>query len=36
VRFTGDTIALAPPVITTGDELAKMFDGVRAAIRAVG
>ena len=35
VRFTGDTIALAPPVVTTDSELAKMFDGVRAAIRAV-
>jgi len=35
LRFTGDTIAMAPPVITTPDELARMFDGVRAAIRAV-
>jgi beta-alanine--pyruvate transaminase len=34
LRFTGDTIAMAPPVITTPDELSKMFEGVRAAINA--
>jgi beta-alanine--pyruvate transaminase len=35
VRFTGDTIALAPPVITTDAELERMFDAVAESIRAV-
>ena len=35
VRFTGDTIALAPPVITTAAEVQKLFEGLRASIRAV-
>jgi beta-alanine--pyruvate transaminase len=35
VRFTGDTIALAPPVITTPEELDRMFNAVGEAIRAV-
>jgi beta-alanine--pyruvate transaminase len=35
VRFTGDTVALAPPVITTDAELERMFDAVGEAIRAV-
>jgi beta-alanine--pyruvate transaminase len=35
VRFTGDTIALAPPVISTDEELKHLVEGVRASIRAV-
>jgi beta-alanine--pyruvate transaminase len=35
LRFTGDTIAMAPPVITTQDELDRMFNAVGEAIRAV-
>ncbi|HVJ62638.1 MAG TPA: aspartate aminotransferase family protein [Tahibacter sp.] len=35
LRFTGDTIAMAPPVVTTPDELHRMIEAVRAAIRAV-
>jgi beta-alanine--pyruvate transaminase len=35
VRFTGDTIALAPPVISTEAEIQQLFEGLRAAIRAV-
>ncbi|HVF34095.1 MAG TPA: aspartate aminotransferase family protein [Candidatus Saccharimonadia bacterium] len=35
VRFTGDTIALAPPVITTDAELDRLVEGVRESIRAV-
>jgi len=35
VRFTGDTIALAPPVISTREEIDRLVEGVRAAIRAV-
>jgi beta-alanine--pyruvate transaminase len=35
LRFTGDTIAMAPPVITTDSELDQMIEGVRACIRAV-
>ena len=35
VRFTGDTIALAPPVISTEAEIHQLFEGLRAAIRAV-
>jgi len=36
LRFTGDTVAMAPPVITTDAELEQMIEGVRACIRAVG
>ena len=35
VRFTGDTIALAPPVISTADEIQRLVEGLRASIRAV-
>jgi beta-alanine--pyruvate transaminase len=35
VRFTGDTIALAPPVISTEAEIHRMFETLRASIRAV-
>ena len=35
LRFTGDIIAMAPPVITTQDELDRMFNAVGEAIRAV-
>jgi len=35
LRFTGDTIAMAPPVITTQAELDSMFNAVGEAIRAV-
>ena len=35
VRFTGDTIALAPPVISTPGEVHQLIEGMRAAIRAV-
>ena len=35
LRFTGDTIAMAPPVITTPEELDRMFNAVGDAIRAV-
>ncbi|MDC8016266.1 aspartate aminotransferase family protein [Tahibacter soli] len=35
LRFTGDTIAMAPPVVTTPDELHRMIEAVRASIRAV-
>jgi beta-alanine--pyruvate transaminase len=34
VRFTGDTIAVGPPFVSTPHELAKMADDLRAAIRA--
>ena len=33
-RFTGDTIAVGPPFISTEAEIAKMADDVRKAIRA--
>jgi beta-alanine--pyruvate transaminase len=33
-RFTGDTIAVGPPFISTPQELAKMVDDLRDAIRA--
>jgi beta-alanine--pyruvate transaminase len=36
LRFTGDTIAMAPPVISTPAELDRMFDAVGEAIRAAG
>jgi len=35
LRFTGDTIAMAPPVITTPEELDRMFNAVGEAIRVV-
>ena len=35
VRFTGDTIALAPPAISTADEIQRLVEGLRASIRAV-
>jgi beta-alanine--pyruvate transaminase len=35
VRFTGDTIALAPPAISTESEIQQLFEGLRASIRAV-
>jgi beta-alanine--pyruvate transaminase len=35
VRFTADTIALAPPVITTPAEVHKLIEGMRECIRAV-
>jgi beta-alanine--pyruvate transaminase len=35
VRFTADTIALAPPVISTEGEIDALVEGMRAAIRAV-
>jgi beta-alanine--pyruvate transaminase len=35
LRFTGDIIAMAPPVITTQDELDRMFNAVGEAIRAM-
>jgi beta-alanine--pyruvate transaminase len=34
LRFTGDTIAVGPPFISTEQELAKMVDGIRTSIRA--
>ena len=35
LRFTADTVAMAPPVITTAAELDRMFNAVGEAIRAV-
>ena len=35
VRFTGDTIALAPPVISTESEIQQMFETLRQSIRTV-
>jgi beta-alanine--pyruvate transaminase len=35
VRFTGDTIALAPPVISTDTEIDALIGGMRECIRAV-
>ena len=35
VRFTGDTIALAPPVITTESEVHALIEAMRLSIRAV-
>ena len=35
VRFTGDTIALAPPVISTDAEIDALIAGMRECIRAV-
>jgi len=34
-RFTGDTIAMAPPFISTQAEIEAMIEKLRAAIRAV-
>ena len=33
-RFTGDTIAVAPPFIVTEAEIGRMVDALRTAIRA--
>jgi beta-alanine--pyruvate transaminase len=35
VRFTADTIALAPPAISTESEIDQLIEGLRASIRAV-
>ncbi|MEO6064456.1 MAG: aminotransferase class III-fold pyridoxal phosphate-dependent enzyme, partial [Lysobacterales bacterium] len=35
VRFTADTIALAPPAISTPVEIDQLIEGLRASIRAV-
>ncbi len=35
LRFTGDTIALAPPAISTEAEIQKLVETLRASIRAV-
>jgi beta-alanine--pyruvate transaminase len=35
VRFTGDTIAIAPPVISTEAEIDRLIEGLRESIRAV-
>ena len=35
LRFTGDTIALAPPVISTEAEIQKLIETLRTCIRAV-
>jgi beta-alanine--pyruvate transaminase len=35
VRFTGDTIALAPPVVSTEAEIHQLIEGLRLSIRAV-
>ena len=35
IRFTGDTIALAPPAISTADEIDNLIEVMRASIRAV-
>jgi beta-alanine--pyruvate transaminase len=35
-RFTGDTVALAPPFISTSVEIDVMVDKLRAAIKAAG
>jgi len=35
IRFTGDTIALAPPAISTDDEIDALIEAMRASIRAV-
>jgi beta-alanine--pyruvate transaminase len=35
VRFTGDTIALAPPAISTETEIQHLIEGLRESIRAV-
>jgi beta-alanine--pyruvate transaminase len=34
LRFTGDTIAVGPPFIATAEELARMVEALRTAIRA--
>jgi beta-alanine--pyruvate transaminase len=36
LRFTGDTIAVGPPFISTEQELARMIDGIRVSVRAAG
>ena len=35
VRFSGETIALAPPFISSAAEVETMVEGVRRALRAV-
>jgi beta-alanine--pyruvate transaminase len=35
VRFTGDTIALAPPLIVTEDQIAEMFAIVRGVLEGL-
>jgi beta-alanine--pyruvate transaminase len=35
-RFTGDTVALAPPFISTSVEIDVMVDKLRVAIKAAG
>lgn len=35
LRFTGDTIALAPPFISTPQEIESMIEGLRRSLRAV-
>ncbi|MEZ5464740.1 MAG: aspartate aminotransferase family protein [Lysobacteraceae bacterium] len=35
IRFTGDTIALAPPAISADDEIDALIEAMRASIRAV-
>ena len=34
LRFTGDIIALAPPAISTSDEIERLIEGLRESIRA--
>jgi len=35
LRLAGDAIAVGPPFISTADEIAKMGEGIRRAIRHV-
>ena len=35
VRFSGDTLALAPPFVSSTTEIEDMVEGVRRALRAV-
>lgn len=35
LRFTGDILAVAPPFISTADEITEMVEGIRRALRAV-
>jgi len=36
VRTTGDTVALSPPLIVSKDEIHRLIEGLRRALRAVG
>ncbi len=36
IRITGDTLALAPPLIVSEAQIAEIFDKVARVIRAVG